>query len=172
MVTFLQVSHASGPSCPVSASRPGHGAPHAGGIAGGIAPRGTIVAHTHKMYAEQDSSLDNLGNLNARRNLESGMYPSESRQARAPRGCPCRASCEQLAGPGEGRRRWSDDFRALGVIWARTWRRCHGNNQLLGTRAATQVGPVRNWHYLVHCSALCTLARNKIYPFLPYYPIT
>ena len=32
-------------------------------------------------------------------------------------------SGEQLAG-GEGRlRRWSDDYRALGAIWARTWRR-------------------------------------------------
>ena len=94
----------------------------------GIAPRGTGVAHiTNCMQSK--CSLDNLGN--AIGTLESGMYTSRQ----APRGRPCRASSSR----GEGRlRRWSDDYRALGAIWARTWRRCHGNKSVTCTRAATQ----------------------------------
>ena len=104
------------------------------------------VAHITKCV-QSKCSLDNLGNAGGI--LESGMY--NSRQA--PRGRPCRASSWW----GEGRlRRWSDDYRALCSIWARTWRRCHGKlviNQLPGTRAATQdpsgSSPRCDGHYMI-----------------------
>ena len=86
----------------------------------------------HKMYACK-CSLDNLGN--ARGVLESGMY--NSRQA--PRGSPCRASSSR----GEGRLcSSSDDYSALGVIWARSWRLCHGNKSVTWHQCHDP-GPIR-----------------------------
>ena len=58
-----------------------------------------------------------------------------------PRGSPLLATRSSSDGAGtEGRlSRWSDDYRALGVIWARrTWRRFHG---LLVTSRYTEARP-------------------------------
>ena len=71
----------------------------------------------HKMYAEQDSSLDNLGKAAIGSGVWNGLqWTSQGKPREA-------ASVGRAARGGWGRRRrWSDDYHALSAIWAQRGR--------------------------------------------------